>query len=127
MKTYLRQLGCLGLLLGSTISSGHAQTCQAQSGSPFTATDVISDPYKAQHLSGNHTFNGGITETCTYASVGNKYCQAVANAVPFGLVTDTGVLSTVPLGYHVAQTAYATGSQTNPDGGPKQMELPHPL
>ncbi len=71
----------------------------------------------SQHLTGNHTYNGGVTRSCVYNSNGNKYCETTAAAIPYGVINDTGILQSLFVGYHVAHMNTAVGGGGNPDGG----------
>ncbi len=54
MKPLLLSVAALLIVAFSPFT--RAQSCAAESGPPYIAPDVISDPYAAQHLTGYHTF-----------------------------------------------------------------------
>jgi hypothetical protein len=87
---------------------------------PNFVYDITADPLAKQHINGNHTYNGAITENCTYQDpILNTYlyCASTASALPVASLPDQGLLSTFPLGFHEGFVATANGSQTNGDGG----------
>jgi hypothetical protein len=105
------------LILTLSLSSvGYAQkTCAQNSYNTLGQFDILSNA--AQHLTGNHTFNGGTAQICTYVSTGNPSCGVTASVQPYGVITDSGALTTTPLGYHVSNVAFNPGSQYNANGG----------
>lgn len=108
----------IALLLLTAISKfAGAQTCDQSSFNNLGQFDITPDPAARGHINGNHIFNGGTAQICTYVSTGNQNCGVTAKADPYGGITDKGLLTTFPIGFHVPGVAYNPGSQYNPNGG----------
>jgi hypothetical protein len=110
-----KAVALLCALLTASLAWGQAKTSCPQFSSTHTAPD-LTPPDTNQHITGSHLFNGGATESCTYASTGGKYCSTNALVTPFGAVSESGTLKTFPLGVHKGNAAFNPGQQFNPAG-----------
>lgn len=106
------KLATVVILLGFS-AFGHAQSCTEYNYAQTPQYDDTSDP--TGHTSGDHLFAGTATGTCAYSSSATQYCQIINLAVGTVEPTDSGTLTTSPLGYHVSQFSTSQGSQTTPN------------
>ena len=100
------------ILLGFS-AFGQAQSCTEYNYAQTPQYDDTSDA--TGHISGDHLFAGTATGTCAYSSSATQYCQIINVAVGTVEPTDSGTLTTSPLGYHVSQFSTSQGSQTTPN------------
>lgn len=101
------------ILLTGFSAAGRGQTCANYTFNQKPQYDDKSDP--TGHTSGDHLFAGTATGSCTYSSSGGQYCEVANLAVAAVEPTDSGQLTTSPIGYHVSQASTNDGSQTTPN------------